>query len=79
MLAYRNSSNGVPVIFLVYPKIKRLHLKGGAAENGQWTSRDVYENYKNAMRVRCNEELGACVDRNLEESPKNNFAQKFFF
>ena len=44
-----------------------MELKSVAAENGQWTSRGIYENYKNAMRVRCNEELGACVDRNLEE------------
>lgn len=44
-----------------------IELKGIAAESGQWMRRDVYENYKNAMRVRCNEELETCVDRNLEE------------
>lgn len=44
-----------------------MKLKDIAAESGQWTSRDIYENYKNSMRVRCNDELVACVDRNLEE------------
>lgn len=44
-----------------------LELKNSAAETGKWTNRNIYENYKNMMRVRCTEELGICVDRNLEE------------
>lgn len=44
-----------------------LKMKDIAAESGEWICNDIYENYKNSMRVRCNEELCACVDRNLEE------------
>lgn len=44
-----------------------LELKNSAAESGKWTKRNIYENYKNMMRVRCTKELGICVDRNLEE------------
>lgn len=44
-----------------------MDIKDVAAERNQWANRDVYENYKNVMRVRCNEELITCVDRNLEE------------
>ncbi|MGN9056949.1 NACHT domain-containing protein [Bariatricus sp. HCP28S3_A7] len=44
-----------------------LELKKSADVKGKWTNRDIYENYKNAMRVRCTEELCTCVDRSLKE------------
>lgn len=44
-----------------------LELKKSADQNGEWTNRDPYENYKNVMRIRCSDELYACVDRNLKE------------
>lgn len=44
-----------------------IELKKSAVATGKWTSGDTYENYKNAMRVRCTEELHMCVDRNLKE------------
>lgn len=44
-----------------------LGLKNFADETGKWTNRNIYENYKNMMRMRCTEELCICVDRNLEE------------
>ena len=46
-----------------------LQLKQTACQNGAWTTRGVYEDYKNAMLVRCNEILNICCDRNLEEIP----------
>lgn len=44
-----------------------LELKSVADKEGKWTKKDVYENYKNTMRVRCMEELCICVDRSLKE------------
>lgn len=44
-----------------------LELKKSADEKGKWTNKDVFQNYKNAMRVRCTEELCICVDRSLKE------------
>ena len=44
-----------------------LQLKQTACQNGTWTTRGIYEDYKNAMLVRCNEILNICCDRNLEE------------
>ena len=46
-----------------------LQLKQTACQNGAWTTRGIYEDYKNAMLVRCNEILNICCDRNLEEIP----------
>lgn len=46
-----------------------LQLKQTACQNGTWTTRGIYEDYKNAMLVRCNEILNICCDRNLEEIP----------
>ena len=44
-----------------------LQLKQTACQNGTWTTRGVYEHYKNAMLVRCDEILNFCCNRNLEE------------
>ena len=44
-----------------------LQLKQTECQNGAWTARGIYEDYKNAMLVRCNEVLNICCDRNLEE------------
>ena len=46
-----------------------LQLKQTACQNGTWTTRGIYEDYKNAMLVQCNEILNICCDRNLEEIP----------
>lgn len=46
-----------------------LQLKQTACQNSTWTTRGIYEDYKNAMLVRCNEILNICCDRNLEEIP----------
>lgn len=48
-----------------------LELKKSVDEKEKWTNRDVFENYKNAMRVRCTEELCICVDRSLKEFEYN--------
>ncbi|MFT3984554.1 MAG: hypothetical protein QM697_11650 [Lachnospiraceae bacterium] len=50
---------------LNYNKI--LELKKLADKTGKWANRNIYENYKNMMRVRCTEELCKCVDRNFKE------------
>ena len=44
-----------------------LELKKSSDEKDKWTNRDIYEKYKNAMRVHCTEELCICVDRSLKE------------
>lgn len=44
-----------------------LDLKNKAKDNEQWTKVDYYEVYKNVMRVRCTEELYACIDRSIDE------------
>ena len=36
-----------------------LQLKQTACQNGVWTTRGIYEDYKNAMLVRCNEVLNS--------------------
>lgn len=44
-----------------------IKLKQTADESEEWFGRDLCENYRNAMRVRCTEELRICVNRNLEK------------
>ncbi len=43
-----------------------LEMKTLAAANAEWTQNDDYQIYKNVMLVRCQEELYASIDRDLE-------------
>lgn len=44
-----------------------LQIKNDADDMGEWATRGMYDNYKNTMLVRCNEELINCCDRSLNE------------
>ena len=53
-----------------------LERKNGADKRDVWVNRDNYEDYKNIMRVRCANELYACIDRDLREFEYNLISKK---